>query len=153
MAALDRIVSFILRGAQLAFAVICVAILAHYLSQSPQSDDPAFARFIYTIVTAGISVLVSLVLLLPFSGTFTSWPTDIFISLMWWAAFAILVDLIGSSCGAIFYWGNIAPRGDQCGRFKAVIAFSFLSAIVWLAMAGIGLFWVRRHRQRRTSRV
>ena len=53
--------------------------------------------------------------------------------------------MIGDDCGGIFNWGNVAPLGDQCGQFKADIAFSFLSAILWLASTLLGIFWVRRH--------
>lgn len=40
---------------------------------------------------------------------------------------------------------------DQCGKWKAVIAFSFLSAICWLVSGLIGILWVRDH-ERRTYR-
>jgi hypothetical protein len=52
---------------------------------------------------------------------------------------------MGNGCGGVFDWSNIAIRNnDACGRFKAVIAFAFLSAICWLASAVIGFFWTRR---------
>lgn len=57
---------------------------------------------------------------------------DILISFAWFAAFGVLVDTIRRlPCGSIWSWHF---RGDQtCGRWKAAEAFSFLSAIVWLA--------------------
>ena len=59
------------------------------------------------------------------------------------------MQLIGDSCGYIFDWGGFAFRGvNQCGNWKAVIAFSFLSAICWLASAIIGIIWVRDHERR-----
>lgn len=54
-------------------------------------------------------------------------------------------QFVGDDCGGTFDWGNIAFRGDQCGKFKTDIAFSFLSAILWLLSATIGFAWVRRH--------
>uniref|UniRef100_L2FQI8 Integral membrane protein n=1 Tax=Colletotrichum fructicola (strain Nara gc5) TaxID=1213859 RepID=L2FQI8_COLFN len=118
--AIDRIVQMIFRAAELAFAAIVTGI------------------------TGAISMVFALVWLLPFSGSFVHWPMDIFISILWFVSFGLLVNLIGDGCGPVFDWSNVSPRGDDCGRHKANIAFTFLSAIVWLASALIGLFWVRR---------
>ncbi|OAA33553.1 integral membrane protein [Moelleriella libera RCEF 2490] len=145
--AIDRIVSLVLRSAELVFAAIVAGVTGDYLHKS-QGTAWDHARFIYTISVAGLSILLGLIWLFPFSSTFTHWPVDVFMSLLWWAAFGLLANLLGSSCGAIFNWDNISPRGDQCGRFKAVLAFSFLSAILWLASALIGLLWVRKHERR-----
>ncbi|KAM4065439.1 membrane-associating domain-containing protein [Hirsutella rhossiliensis] len=150
MAALDRIVSMILRAAQIGFAVIVAAIIGAHLHRA-DSSAWSMARLIYTEVVAGIAIFLGLIWLLPFSSTFTHWPVDIFVSVLWWVAFGLLVNLVGTSCGAVFDWQNVSPRGDRCGKFKANIAFAFLSAVVWLASAGIGLFWVSRHQRRDAS--
>ncbi|ROT41351.1 hypothetical protein SODALDRAFT_322503 [Sodiomyces alkalinus F11] len=142
--ALDRILSFILRAAELAFAAIVAGIVGHYLDNSEASawDN---GRHIYTIVVAALAMLLSLLWLLPFSSAFIHWPVDLFISILWFVAFGLLVDLIGNGCGGVFNWGNVTVTGDDaCGRMKAVVAFSFLSAICWLASAIIGFFWTRR---------
>ncbi|PHH80472.1 hypothetical protein CDD80_1482 [Ophiocordyceps camponoti-rufipedis] len=154
MSALDRIISLLLRAAQVAFAIIVAAVTGYYLHHNEGAGSWSLARFIYTEVVAGLSILLGLLWLLPFASTFTHWPMDIVMSLLWWAAFGVLVNLVGTSCGAIFNWHNVSPTGDQCGRFKADIAFAFLSAIVWLASALVGLFWTGRHERRvRSSRV
>ncbi|KAF5025232.1 hypothetical protein F66182_2698 [Fusarium sp. NRRL 66182] len=141
--ALDRIVSLILRAAELVFAAIVAGVNGEYLHNARGASSWQLGRFIYTEVVAALSILFSLLLLIPFSSSFINWPLDIFISINWWIAFGLL--LIGSSCGRVFDWDNVAPiRGDQCGKMKAVIAFSFLSALLWLVSALIGFFWVRR---------
>ncbi|TDZ15824.1 hypothetical protein C8034_v006939 [Colletotrichum sidae] len=142
--ALDRIVQFTLRAAQLVFAAIVTGITGAYLHANDQASSWTNGRFIYTIVVSSISLVFALVWLLPFSASFVHWPMDIFLSILWFVAFGLLVNLVGDGCGPVFDWSNIAPRGDDCGRHKANIAFAFLSAIVWLASALIGLFWVRR---------
>ncbi|RDA88572.1 hypothetical protein CP532_5840 [Ophiocordyceps camponoti-leonardi (nom. inval.)] len=154
MSALDRIVSLILRAAEVAFAIIVAAVTGYYLHGS-NSSAWSLGRYIYTEVVAGLSILLGLLWLLPFASTFSHWPADIFISLLWWASFALLVNATGSSCGAIFNWQNVAFTGeDQCGRFKADIAFAFMSAVLWLASALVGLLWTGRHERRvRRSRV
>ncbi|KAH6697188.1 membrane-associating domain-containing protein [Plectosphaerella plurivora] len=142
--AFDRILSFVLRAAELAFAAIVAGILGHFLDHSAASawDN---GRHIYTITVSALAMLLALLWLLPFSSAFVHWPVDLFISILWFVAFGLLVDLTGSGCGGIFDWSNITVRGnDACGRFKAVIAFAFLSAICWLASAVIGFFWTRR---------
>ncbi|KFH41082.1 hypothetical protein ACRE_082040 [Hapsidospora chrysogenum ATCC 11550] len=142
--ALDRLVSLLLRGAELAFAAIVAGVNGEFLHKS-NADSWTLGRFIYTEVVAGIAIFFALIWLVPFSSTFVNWPVDIIISLCWWAAFGLLVDdLQGGACGGVFSWGNIALRGDPCGKFKAVIAFTFLSAILWLVSALVGFFWTRR---------
>lgn len=161
--AIDRIVQMIFRAAELAFAAIVTGITGAYLHAHDNASSWDNGRFIYTIVVSSISMVLALVWLLPFSGSFVHWPMDIFISILWFVSFGLLVNvshppytnyhmqilteafqLIGDGCGPVFDWSNVSPRGDDCGRHKANIAFTFLSAIVWLASALIGLFWVRR---------
>ncbi|KAK1540694.1 hypothetical protein CPAR01_06683, partial [Colletotrichum paranaense] len=142
--AIDRIVQFVLRGAQLVFAAIVAGITGAYLHATQNTSSWDNGRYIYTIVVASLSLLFALIWLLPFSGSFIHWPMDIFLSILWFVAFGLLVNLVGDGCGPIFDWSNVSPRGDACGRNKANIAFCFLSAIVWLASALVGLFWVRR---------
>ncbi|KAF9880733.1 hypothetical protein CkaCkLH20_01775 [Colletotrichum karsti] len=142
--AIDRIVQMVFRAAELAFAAIVTGITGAYLHAHDNASSWDNGRFIYTIVVSSISMVFALVWLLPFSGSFVHWPMDVFLSILWFVAFGLLVNLIGDGCGPVFDWSNISPRGDDCGRHKANIAFAFLSAIVWLASALIGLFWVRR---------
>ncbi|KAL0942840.1 uncharacterized protein CTRU02_200726 [Colletotrichum truncatum] len=142
--AFDRIAQFILRAAELAFAAIVTGITGAYLHANDQASSWDNGRFIYTIVVSSISMLFALIWLLPFSGSFVHWPMDLFLSILWFVSFGLLVNLIGDGCGPVFDWSNVSPRGDSCGRHKANIAFTFLSAICWLVSALIGLFWVRR---------
>lgn len=65
---------------------------------------------------------------------------DVIISLAWFAAFGILVNAIHKfSCGSIWHWGGLY-RNNTCSRWKAAEAFSFISAIVWLASALVVCF-------------
>ncbi|RMI98463.1 hypothetical protein BHE90_009935 [Fusarium euwallaceae] len=151
--AIDRIVSLVLRAAELVFAAIVAGVNGEYLHKSEGASSWDLGRFIYTEVVAALGILFSLLLLIPFSSTFIHWPLDIFMSINWWIVFGLLVDLIGDSCGRVFNWGNVHPiHGDQCGKFKATIAFSFLSALLWLVSALVGFFWVRR-RERAVARA
>lgn len=150
--ALDRLVSMVLRGAELVFACIVAGVTGWYLHHYSSASSWDLGRFIYTEVVAGLSILFSLLWLIPFSSTFIHWPADLIFSILWWAVFGLLVDRVGHTCGAIFWWGNVSPRGDLCGKFKADIAFAFLSALLWLVSALVGFFWVRK-REARVARA
>ena len=103
---LVRVVSMVFRLAELAFAAIVAGITGHYLaSVSDSSADPSHTwpegRFIYTEVVAGLAILFAIIWLFPFSGSFIHWPTDIFISILWWVAFGLLVNFLNGSCGYV----------------------------------------------------
>ncbi|KAG7104507.1 Periplasmic beta-glucosidase like protein [Verticillium longisporum] len=67
--ALDRILSMVLRAAELAFAAIVTGLVGHYLDHS-QASSWTNARHIYTIVVSAISILLALLWILPFSSAF-----------------------------------------------------------------------------------
>jgi Membrane-associating domain len=101
-------------------------------------------------VIAGLSILLALLWLLPFSGGFIHWPADVIISLAWFAVFGLLVDYIhGTDCSSsVFNWAGIT-KGGVCNRWKASEAFSFLSALFWLVSAIVGIWFVHRTRKDR----
>ncbi|KAI0390429.1 marvel domain-containing protein [Xylariaceae sp. FL0594] len=146
---LTDLVAIIFRLAELVFAAIVAGLNGEYLHAVRHSSSWDQGRFIYAEVVAGVAIFLSLIWLLPFSGSFIHWPVDLFISIAWFVAFGLLVDLLNGSCGYVFDWNNVSfDRGNQCGKWKAVIAFAFLSAICWLVSAIIGLVWVREHETR-----
>ena len=96
--ALDRIVSLVLRTAELVFAAIVAGVTGDYLHMSQGASAWSLGRFIYAEVVAGVSIFLALIWLFPFSSTFTHWPVDIFVSLLWWAVFGLLVNVSLSIC-------------------------------------------------------
>ncbi|TLS25803.1 hypothetical protein PpBr36_07598 [Pyricularia pennisetigena] len=143
------IVSMILRVAELVFAAIVTGLTGQFLHQRDNASAWDNGRHIYTITVSAISMLLSILWLFPFSGSFIHWPVDFIISVMWFAAFGLLVDWLDGGCGDVFNWSGIRIRGeDFCAKQKAVVAFAFLSAICWLASAIVGAFWVRRRERR-----
>lgn len=96
---------------------------------------------------AGVSILFSLLWLLPFASGFFGWPLDLILSAAWFAAFGLLVDsLDGQNCGRTFDWSGIGREGF-CDRWKAAEAFSFLSAIFWLVTGLIGIWFITRNKR------
>jgi len=137
--------SMILRVAELAFAAIVAGLTGEYLRHTQDASAWDNGRQIYTVVVAAISILLAIIWLFPFSGSFIHWPADFLISVMWFAAFGLLVDWLDGACGYVFDWSGIrVRRGGFCPKQKANIAFAFLSAIFWLASAILGIWWVRR---------
>ncbi|KAJ5709137.1 hypothetical protein N7493_010471 [Penicillium malachiteum] len=145
MPVISRLLSIPLRIAEIAFGAVVAGIIGHYLASYDSIEPWPEARWIYTEVIAGLSILLGLIWLIPFSSGFFSWPLDILISFAWFAAFGILVDAIKHlPCGSIWSWHF---RGSSvCGRWKAAEAFSFLSAIVWLVSALVGIWFTFRVR-------
>ncbi|KAL4904539.1 hypothetical protein BDW74DRAFT_154088 [Aspergillus multicolor] len=148
MPVVSRVVSIVLRIAEIAFAAVVAGIIGWFLNRFGDLEVWPKARWIYTEVIAGISILFGLIWLIPFSAGLLLWPLDLLISFAWFAAFGVLVDANDRlNCGSIWTWGVITDN-TFCGRWRAAQAFSFLSAIVWIASALVGMwftFRVRRH--------
>jgi hypothetical protein len=93
-------VSMVLRVAELAFAAIVAGLVGQFLhSVQGSSDSWDLGRFIYTEVIAGLSILLAIIWLFPFSGSFIHWPADVIISVCWFAAFGLLVSYLNGTCG------------------------------------------------------
>ncbi|KAJ5241015.1 uncharacterized protein N7469_002606 [Penicillium citrinum] len=146
MPVISRLVSIPLRISEIAFGAVVAGVIGHFLKTYDEIQPWPQGRWIYTEVVAGISILFGLLWLIPFSSGFFSWPLDVLISFAWFAAFGLLVDTINNlPCGGIFDW-NFFHRSNVCTRSKAAEAFAFLSAIVWLVSALVGIWFTFRKR-------
>jgi len=143
---LANMISIILRLGELAFAAIVAGLTGVYLASQKGASSWSLGRFIYTEVVAGLSIIFAIIWLIPFSSSFIHWPADFFISVMWFAVFGLLVSWLDGGCGNIFNWDGITINDNNtCSQWKANIAFAFLSAILWLVSAILGVYWVRKH--------
>jgi len=151
MPVMSRLASMALRVAQLICACVVAGIIGSYLHGFSKAHAWPQDRFIYTEVIAGVSILLALLWLLPFAGGFIHWPMDLLLCAAWFAAFGLLVNSIHhNGCGdSVFNWNGIT-HGGVCHRWKASEAFSFLSAIFWLASAILGIWFVKRTKKDRT---
>ena len=122
-------------GLSLTSNQVVLGISAHLLHVHHTQHTGPLGREIYTTVISVVSVLLSLLWLLPFTASFMHYPADFLISFSWFAAFAVLVNWIHKiDCGSAFHWAGLNKSG-QCNTWKAAEAFSFLSACFWLASA------------------
>jgi hypothetical protein len=118
MSALSRLASIPLRVGEIGFAAVCgvpyddisieltyqvvAGVIGHYLQTLPNNKSPE-PRFIYIEVITGISLLLGLMWLLPFSGSFFHWPMDILLAFAWFTTFGLLIYYAKSqeqSCAA-----------------------------------------------------
>lgn len=110
-------------------------------------------RFIFAVVVAGISILLSLLYLLAFRGAFHAWPMDLILAATWFSAFGLLVNSHhGQSC-SMTYRRNSIPYDGYCNRSKAAEAFSFLSGLVWLVSAVVGIYYVKKNRKEQAAAI
>jgi len=145
---LTDLVSLLLRIGELAFSATVAGLTGEFLHKNRKAPASSHKRFIYTIVVAAISILFSVLFLLPFLASFSKWPMDFVLFVLWIIAFGLLTNYInGMGCGSIWQWGGLTQK-NACARYKANIAFCFLAAIFFLASAIIGLWVMRRNRKR-----
>jgi len=138
--------SVLLRLAELAFVAIVAGLTGAYLQWVSDASTWDQGRFIYTEVVAGLAMILAIIWLFPFSGSFIHYPVDFLICILWFIAFGLIVNWLDGGCGYIFNWDGASFTGtNSCGEWKANIAFCFLSAIVWLVSAILGVYWVHRH--------
>jgi hypothetical protein len=90
---IDGILNILLRIGELAFAAVVAGLTGEYLHAVGKSDSEAKRRMIYTEVIAGVSILLSLLWLLPFAGSFIHWPVDLLLFVAWIIAFGLMVDV------------------------------------------------------------
>jgi hypothetical protein len=136
----------LLRIGELAFAAVVAGIVGEYLHAYDKANAWPQSRFIYTEVVAGISMLLALFWLIPFTDSVINWPGDLIMFILWIVAFGLLVNWIEPlNCGSIWAWGGITQAGT-CPKWNAAIAFSFLSAIFWIASAIVAFWFIHRLR-------
>lgn len=147
---LTRTVSLLLRIGEFAFACVVAGLIGEYLHQLDEANVWPQSKFIYTEVVAGLAIVAALLWLVPFTAHVTNWPGDLIFFILWIVAFALLVPVVSTmNCGSIWAWGHLTDSKSTCEKWKAAVAFTFLSAIFWLASAIIG-FWFL-HRGTRTT--
>jgi hypothetical protein len=76
------------------------------------SPDWSKKRFIYTEVIAALSILLALFWLIPFSGGFIHWPVDVLLSIGWFVAFGLLVNVSWLSLYPLYLVGGYAVIFD-----------------------------------------
>jgi len=143
MPALARLAHLGLRAAQFVFAAVVLGLVSHFIHVHHTQHVGPLGREIYVLIVAVLALIISLFTMLPRLHSIMHILPDTIMMLAWFAAFGVLVNwLHHSGCGSYFTWGNLT-HGSECDKWQAAEAFSFLSAIVWLASWLLAL-WLRR---------
>jgi Membrane-associating domain len=117
-----------------------VGLVSHFLAQYDNVQVGPHGREIYTDCVAAISMVISLIWLLPFTWTFMHYPLDFLLSFAWFAAFGALYSWIhinGIKClgyFSIFHWDGV-EHTDYCHQWMTAEAFCFMSGVFWLISA------------------
>lgn len=83
MVVVSRFASLALRTFELCTAIIVAGIVGHYLSQMSNVHRAPGRRFIYTEVVAGISMLVAIILFIPFTWAISMFVVEFVIFILW----------------------------------------------------------------------
>jgi Membrane-associating domain len=89
----SKAVSVFFRIAELGSAVIVAGLVGRYLSYVHDANTSAGSRVIYTIVVAGISIIASLILIIPGRFSFFMFPLDAILFILWIVSFGLLVNV------------------------------------------------------------
>ncbi|KAH7405985.1 hypothetical protein DE146DRAFT_753974 [Phaeosphaeria sp. MPI-PUGE-AT-0046c] len=151
---LTRTLALGLRLAQLITAVIVLSLVSVFLHQRTKySSDSAFDRFIYSLVIAILSIVLSLAWMLPTTAhIMIHGATDLLLAAAWFAVFGVLQDWYsddeGMGCGrGSWDWDRIRFWGNSCGQWNAAQAFAFMAAMLWFVSFVLGLLaWAKRDR-------
>lgn len=72
-----RLLSIILRAAQFVFAVVVLGLTAYFLHERTKHGVGPFARLIYAIVWSSLSIIFSVVWMIPTKSTIASYGSDL----------------------------------------------------------------------------
>lgn len=93
MGTASKVCSMIFRCGELVSACIVAGLLGRYLYFLNVADGNASSRLIYTEVMAGISIILSIILLFPLKFTFYCFPLDFILFICWMVAFGLLYNV------------------------------------------------------------
>ncbi|KAF2201103.1 hypothetical protein GQ43DRAFT_440925 [Delitschia confertaspora ATCC 74209] len=137
---MTRMTSLFLRFSQLVSAAVVLGLMAHFLRQRYRygvNGGPE-GREVYSLALAALSIPFALYWMLHAARHTLHYPFDLIMSGAWFAAFGVLVRYLArQGCGTAFDWSGVngVGKGSHCGQWRAAEAFSFISAILWLASA------------------
>jgi hypothetical protein len=93
MGTASKTVSVFFRIVELASAAIVAGLVGRYLTEVHDAHAHAGSRIIYAIVIAGISIIASLLLMIPWQMTFFAFPLDAILFILWMVAFGLLANV------------------------------------------------------------
>ncbi|KAH0604750.1 uncharacterized protein H6S33_006418 [Morchella sextelata] len=127
-----------LRTIQLLIALVITGIYGRDLAHASQAHEPADSRWVYAMVVAALTILVSLLFLVPAVRSGRFWPADGVLFFLWMVLFALFGRL---------YIGEDCEGSGACHRMKTAVWFDLVGMLLWLGsfVGGAFLFWREKH--------
>jgi len=152
MGTASKVFSVILRFGELCSFVIVTALLGRFFYFEDIAPNGSInGRLIYAQVISCLSILFSIVLIVPLKYSFYAWPLDALLFICTIVAFGLLANL-STSCTSTWYvtywgwyWGRLWVPGSRvsdvgCGSWRAILAFLFMGSMAWMLSAILGAF-------------
>ncbi|KAL1843222.1 hypothetical protein VTJ49DRAFT_2553 [Mycothermus thermophilus] len=163
MGTASKIALVLLRLGELACGAIILGIIGYFFRSSTKAGliEPS-GRLVYAAIIAALTILDSLLFIVPYAYSFWSFPLDVFFFLAWLVVFCVLITLTRTqSCQAKWYrdywaywWGWGRPRSPSgvagCSAWRTVLAFAFVAVILYLFSALLGIYWTTKYAQMQT---
>ncbi|KAH7255967.1 hypothetical protein BKA59DRAFT_521042 [Fusarium tricinctum] len=157
-----KVISVLLRLAELASAVIVLGLLSRFCYYIGIAQASVDGRIIYAIVVACLGIMYSIFFCPPFRNMFLGFPFDFLLFVMWLIAYCLLQTKTGSStCSARwyynywgYYWGRfwrvgpigtVSINGAGCAQWRTVLAFSFIAWFLHLLSGILGVYVFRTY--------
>ncbi|KAF9766409.1 hypothetical protein IL306_001195 [Fusarium sp. DS 682] len=153
MAAVSKIMTVVLRIAQLICAVIIVGIASDYIAAHQSRGLGHLSRFIFTVAVAVVSAFFAFIWLIPFSSNYMNCHIDAIMAIFSGAMAGWLIYSSEKQCGefemadvkATQKWDD--NTADLCTKWKALYVFTLIAAVSWLISAAVGYFWLRKNKK------
>jgi hypothetical protein len=139
---IPRLASTALRAAQFICAAVVLGLTSYllHLNHAHHLIAP-FGRLFFSVVVAAISVVASLIWMLPTTSHVANYIADLLFCALWFAVFGLLQDSYEDdmTCGSKWHWEDMALKNGVCGQWNGAQAFAFISAMLWFASFVLGL--------------
>ncbi|CAG7561101.1 unnamed protein product [Fusarium equiseti] len=150
MTAGSKIVTVVLRIAQLICGVVMVGIAGDYIATHKSRDLGHLSRFIYTVAVAAVSAFFAVIWLIPFSSNHLNYYIDAILGILSAGMAGWLIYSSETQCGkADVRDVETLPKyddkdADWCTKWKALYVFAIISAFAWTVSALVGYCWLRK---------
>lgn len=169
MAALSKIMTVVLRIAQIICAISIIGVASNYIATHKSRSLGHLSRFIFADVVAVVSTFFAVIWLIPFSSNYMNWYIDALLgvfsaAMAGWLVYVsyfrltmsfnstlIIVQSSEKLCGEINRHDAKAvldfddDGATWCTKWKALYVFAIISVALWVISAAVGYFLVKKN--------
>ncbi|VUC28812.1 unnamed protein product [Clonostachys rosea] len=143
----SKILFVLFRLGEFISAVIVLGILSRFVYLANLAHVHIDGRIIYTMVTACLAIVYTILLCIPIGPLVVTFPFDTVLFIMWLVAFCLLESRTGiHTCNSTWYnnywgyywgrWWRTGPVGvvrvnrAGCADYRSVLAFAFIASML-----------------------